>query len=61
VSARELSDTVLQLKGLVLVRAILEDRGASEPELAEHTAEIERVRERLARLAREAPGLATAA
>ena len=60
-SARELSDTVLQLKGLVLVRAILEDRGASEPELAEHTAEIERVRERLATLARDAQGLATAA
>jgi hypothetical protein len=61
VSARELNDTVLQLKGLVLVRAILEDRGASEPELAEHTAEIERVGERLATLARDAQGLATAA
>ena len=60
-SAREVSDTVLQLKGLVLVRAILEDRGASESELAEHTAEIERVRERLATLARQVEGVATAA
>jgi hypothetical protein len=48
VSARELADAVLQLKGLVLVRAILEARGASEAELAAHSAEIERVRERLA-------------
>jgi hypothetical protein len=47
VSSREVADTVLQFKGLVLVRAILEDRGASDAELAEHAAEIERVRERL--------------
>ena len=58
---REVSDTVLQLKGLVHVRAILEARGASEAELDAHTAEIERVRERLALLAREADGLPTAA
>jgi hypothetical protein len=61
VSAREVTDAVLQLKGLVLVRAILEDRGASEQELAEHTAEIERVREQLAALAQEPAALPTAA
>ena len=60
-SAREIADAVLQLKGLVHVRAILEERGAGEDELAAHTAEIERVRERLAALARESEGLATAA
>lgn len=60
-SSRELADAVLQLKGLVLVRAILEDRGASQSELQAHTAEIERVRERLATLAQDAEGLPTAA
>jgi hypothetical protein len=60
VSARELADAVLELKGLVHVRAILEDRGASDAEIAAHTAEIERVRERLAELARH-DELATAA
>jgi len=61
VNARELNDAVLQLKGLVHVRAILEERGASDAELAEHTAEIGRVRDRLAALTREAEGLPTAA
>jgi hypothetical protein len=61
VSAREISDAVLQLKGLVHVRAILEERGATEAELDEHTAEIDRVRDRLAALTREAEGLLTAA
>ena len=59
-SARELADAVLELKGLVHVRAILEDRGTSDAEIAAHTAEIERVRERLAELARN-DELATAA
>ena len=52
------SDLVLQLKGLVHVRALLEDRGASPAELAAHSdeiaahsEEIERVRGELARLA----------
>jgi hypothetical protein len=48
---RELDDLVLQLKGLVHVRALLESRGASAAELAEHSEEIERVRGELARLA----------
>jgi hypothetical protein len=61
VSSRDAADALLQLKGLVLVRAILEARGASEAELAEHAAEIDRVRERVAVLVREAEGLAAAA
>jgi hypothetical protein len=48
VSRRELDDLVLHLKGLVLVRALLEERGASAAEVEAHTAEIERLRERLA-------------
>jgi hypothetical protein len=47
----EVDDLVLQLKGLVLVRAILEERGATAAELDEHSAEIERVRGELARVA----------
>ena len=47
---RELNDRVLQLKGLVLVRALLENRGASATELAAHSKEIARVRAELAQL-----------
>jgi hypothetical protein len=47
---REVDDLVLHLKGLVLVRALLKERGASEAELHEHSAEIDRVRLRLAAL-----------
>ena len=54
---RELEDLVLQLKGLVHVRALLETRGASAAELDAHSREIERVRGELARLA---PALAAA-
>jgi len=50
---RELDDLLLNLKGLVHVRALLESRGASRPELDEHTAEIERIRLRLAELVKE--------
>jgi len=46
-----LSDLVLQLKGLVHVRALLETRGASFAELEAHDDEIARVRTVLARLA----------
>jgi hypothetical protein len=49
VSNRELDDLVLQLKGLVLVRALLEGNRASDAEIDAHTAEINRVRARLAR------------
>jgi hypothetical protein len=47
---RRADDLVLQLKGLVHVRALLESRGASSEELDAHTAEIARVRAQLAEL-----------
>jgi hypothetical protein len=53
---RALDDVVLGLKGLVHVRALLEDRGASAAELEEHTAEIERLRARLAELGKASGG-----
>jgi hypothetical protein len=51
---RELNDRVLQLKGLVLVRALLESRGASAAELSAHSDEIARVRAELAQFVKEA-------
>jgi hypothetical protein len=59
ISTRELDDLVLQLKGLVHVRALLEDRGASDAAIEAHTVEIDRVRARLAQGVRE--GVRTAA
>ena len=50
---RELDDLVLDLKGLVLVRGVREERGADADELAMYGAEIDRVRDRLAALVRE--------
>ena len=50
---RELDDLVLQLKGLVLVRRLREERGADTGELLMYGAEIERVREKLATLVRD--------
>jgi hypothetical protein len=41
------ADLELQLKGLLLVRALLQMRGATAGELATHTREIARVRARL--------------
>ena len=49
---RKLDDLVLHLKGLVLVRGLRERLGADEGELLMYGAEIDRVRSRLARLAR---------
>jgi hypothetical protein len=46
----QLDDLVLQLKGLVLVRKLREQRGADDEELTMYGAEIDRVRERLAGL-----------
>ena len=46
----EVDDRLLHLKGLILVRGLLEKRGASEAELAEHSDEIARVRAELAQL-----------
>jgi len=51
VSARELDDLLLHIRGLVLVREILRQRGATAAELDAHTAEIERLKDRLAELA----------
>lgn len=50
---REIDDLVLHLKGLVLVRELLETRGAGVQEIDAHSAEIERVRDRLARAVRQ--------
>ena len=53
-----------QEQGLVLVRALLAERGASEAELEEHGAEIDRVRAELASLVQKGGGtrsVATAA
>jgi len=52
VRERETEELLLHLRGLVFVRAILEQRGVPEPELARHAAEIARVRSELARTAR---------
>ena len=51
---RELDDLLVKLKRLVHVQALHDIRGATEPELERHTAEIDRVRRRLAELVREA-------
>ncbi len=50
IAFHELDDLVLRLKGLVLVRDLLRTRGATRVELDEHSAEINRVRARLAEL-----------
>ena len=47
-----LDDLVLQLKGLVYVRALLETRGAPAADVDAHTDAIERVRAKLANLVR---------
>jgi hypothetical protein len=52
----EIDRLLLHIKGLVFVRALLEEQGASAVEIAEHTAELERERERLARLVRAEAG-----
>ena len=50
---RKLDDLVLHLKGLVLVRSVRQGRGADEAELLMYGAEIDRVRSKLANLARD--------
>ena len=49
-AASKLDELILELKGLVYARAILESRGAPAESIQTHDAEIERVRERLAEL-----------
>jgi hypothetical protein len=50
---RQVDDLVLQLKGLVHVRALLETRGASAAELDAHSDEIARIRAELAQRVKE--------
>ncbi|HYY63718.1 MAG TPA: hypothetical protein VE688_03835 [Gaiellaceae bacterium] len=50
-NTREIDDLLLHIRGLVLVREILRQRGASAAELDAHTAELERLKDRLAELA----------
>jgi hypothetical protein len=47
---REIDDLLLRLRGLVLVRDLLEQRGATAAEVDEHAREADRVRARLAAL-----------
>jgi hypothetical protein len=54
ISQREIEDLVLQLKGLVHVRALLETRGASTAELDAHSDEIARIRAELAQRVQQA-------
>ena len=49
---RKLDDLLLHLKGLVLVRQVRARRGADEGELLMYGVEIDRVRNKLARLVR---------
>ena len=49
---RRLDDLVLELKGLVYVRALLETRGVSAAEIEAHSDRIDRVRDELARFAK---------
>jgi hypothetical protein len=46
----EIDRLLLRIKGLVYVRELLRERGATETELEEHSAELGRLRWRLARL-----------
>jgi hypothetical protein len=46
--AHEIDDLLLQARGLVPVRDLLAERGATSTEIDAHTDELERVRTRLA-------------
>jgi hypothetical protein len=48
ITQNDVDRLIVRLRGLVLVRDILERRGASRPEIDAHSAEIERVQWRLA-------------
>ncbi|MDX6569550.1 MAG: hypothetical protein QOH15_2128, partial [Gaiellales bacterium] len=43
----EIDDLLLQARGLLLVRDLLAERGASQHEIDAHTDELERVRQEL--------------
>jgi hypothetical protein len=57
-ASREVEELLLGIRGLIFASAILEQRGATELELAEHRLEIERLRWRLASLIRGSPDIA---
>ncbi len=50
--AHEIDDLLLRARGLVLVRDLLADRGATGNEIEAHTVELERVRAQLADMIR---------
>ncbi len=52
VNQSDIDRLLVRLRGLVLVRDLLERRGVSKPEIEAHSAEIERIRWRLADLVR---------
>ena len=58
---RSFDDLVLDLKGLVLVHALLEERGATDGELREHADAIASLRKRLATVLRKGGGAQRAA
>jgi len=53
---RELDELLLHLSGLVGIRALLEERGATAAEVQQHTDEIVRLRGQLARLVQATGG-----
>jgi hypothetical protein len=53
---REIDNLLVQLAGLVRVRSLLAERGATEAELEEHSAEIGRLHWRLARTVKQRDG-----
>jgi hypothetical protein len=53
IAPNDVDRLLVRLRGLVLVRNLLEQRGASRTEIDEHSAEIERVKWRLAGAVRE--------
>jgi DNA helicase HerA-like ATPase len=57
---REIDDLLLRLRGLVLVRDLLAERGATAAEIDEHAREADRVRMRLAALIGGQEGAAAA-
>ncbi len=57
----EIDDLLLSLRGLVLVRDLLAERGASPEEIDQHSREADRVRARLAALIGGGSPLAPAA
>jgi hypothetical protein len=51
--SRELDGQLLQLRGLILVRRLLAERGATQPEVDSHTTQIHRLRNELSNTFRD--------